>query len=374
MTTPRDNLLRLFRGESPEWTPLTGHCDPYNQPDREGMDPALAAALGQVKWHDGSTVHYSRALGLDVLDYMPAPVRLARARCTLENRREGADTFAVWHTPAGDLREVRRQAREDGTSYVVEHFVKGPADLPALAALFEDERPEPDPKGAEAIRLRRDWIGEDGLLMCFLAGTPLGMMYRVYCGVDTLAYLSVDAPDALADLFAVMERSYRRSFEITASSGVDALVGMDDTSTTVISPTMFETYNMALTDARADLCRAAGKLYFHHSCGLIRDLLPLYRATRMDAVHAFTEPPIGNVTLDDGRRLLGDRIAIIASVPAISDPAYNESLILESVRALYGRAAGDPRLILALPAYPHRTMSQTAFIAEACKRARRHRA
>jgi hypothetical protein len=90
----------------------------------------------------------------------------------------------------------------------------------------------------------------------------------------------------------------------------------------------------------------------------------------MDAVHAFTEPPVGNVTLDDGRRLLGDAIGIIASVPAISDPVYDEKQILESVAALYARGRGDSRLSLALPAYPHRTMSQTAFIAEACKRCR----
>jgi hypothetical protein len=58
----------------------------------------------------------------------------------------------------------------------------------------------------------------------------------------------------------------------------------------------------------------AGKLYFHHFCGLIRDLLPLYRRTRMDAMHAFTVPPIGNVIVAEGRRILGDRIAIITRV------------------------------------------------------------
>jgi hypothetical protein len=368
MTTARDNMIRLFRGERPEWIPLTGHCDPYNQPDRDGMDPALAAALGTVKWHDTSTVLYSRALGLDILDYMPAPVRTTHRRCALESFKENGDNITLWHTPAGDLRQARRLAREDGTAYTVEHMVKSADDLPALAALFEDEVMEANPEIAESIRQRRALIGEDGLLMCFLAGTPLGMMYRSFCRVETLAYLSVDAPDALVDLFAVMERSYRRTFELTAAAGFDALVGMDDTSTTVISPAMFEAHNLALTDARADLCHQAGALYFHHSCGLIHDLLPLYHATRMDAVHAFTEPPIGNVALDEGRRLLGERIAIIAGVPVISDPTWNEADVRRSCRALYERAGGDPRLILSLPGYPHRTMAQTAFIAAECRR------
>jgi len=40
--TPRENLLRVFRGELPEWIPVVGHADPYNQPSRRCMDPELA--------------------------------------------------------------------------------------------------------------------------------------------------------------------------------------------------------------------------------------------------------------------------------------------------------------------------------------------
>ena len=34
------------------------------------------------------------------------------------------------------------------------------------------------------MRARRELIGNDGMLMCFADGTPLGMMYRVFSGVD----------------------------------------------------------------------------------------------------------------------------------------------------------------------------------------------
>jgi hypothetical protein len=50
MVTPRENMLKVFRHDQPDWIPLTGHCDPYNQPNREGMDQALAAALDEVHW------------------------------------------------------------------------------------------------------------------------------------------------------------------------------------------------------------------------------------------------------------------------------------------------------------------------------------
>ncbi len=365
---PRENLLRIFRHETPEWIPICGHVDPYNQPNREGMDPGLAASLGKVQWCDESTVRFSRHLGIDIMDFMSAPVRVTRRRVTIESAQSGDDTVTTWHTPAGPLREVHRRCREDGTSYCVEHLVKTAADLPALAAIFEDERLEVDSEKMAAIRKRQELIGSDGMLMGFLAGTPMGMMYRVYSGVAPLAYLYADASQALADLFSVMEKNYQQQYRISAESGLDALVGMDDTSTTVISPTMFEEFNLALTDQRSEICHRHGKLYFHHSCGLIRDLLPLYRRTQMDAVHAFTVPPIGNVTVQDGRRLLGNRITIIAGVAAMADESWDPETMRAGVRQLFTDARPGDHFILGLAAYPHRTMAQTQAVVAECRK------
>ena len=371
VTTPRDNLLGLFRHENPEWIPVAGHCDPYNQPNRSGMDPDLAAALGEVKWGDTSTVTFSRYLGLDIMDWFGMPaVRVTRRNVTVESRTEGDVTTRVWRTPAGDLREVSQVCRDPTgavSSNWTEHLIKGPEDLPALAAIFEDEVIEADPDGIERTRERRQLIGDDGLLLGSVDGTPLGMMFRVYSGVATLAYLWADAPGALRDLFAVMEMNYLKRLSIGVQSDIDVVVSVDDTSTTAISPAMFEACNMALTDARAGIAHAAGKLYFHHSCGLIRDLLPLYRRTRMDAVHAFTVPPVGNVTVVEGRRLLGNRMTIIAGVQQLAGPMDDRGAARASIRQTLREAAPGDHFILNVAAYPNRTIEQTRFVVECCR-------
>lgn len=252
MTTRRENLLKVFRHETPEWLPVVGHCDPYNQPSREGMDPALAAALGEIRWGDESTVTFSRYLGLDIMDWFGLPaVRISRRRVTVEEKTSGDMTTRAWHTPAGDLHETIRTCRETNgavSSNWTEHPVKGPDDLPALAAVFEDEVIQTDPEGIRRTRERRELVGDDGLVLGPMAGTPLGMMYRVYSGVATLAYLWADARDALRDLFAVMEANYLRRMDVGLQSDIDAVVGVDDTSTTAVSPPMFETCNAELTD------------------------------------------------------------------------------------------------------------------------------
>ena len=365
--TSRENLLAVFGQGVPEWIPLVTHVDPYNQPSREGMSPDLADAMGTVRWRDENTVRLSRYLGLDVMDYVGEPVRVQRRKVTVESSQEGDDTVESWHTPAGTLRQVRRRCRDDGTSYVVEHLVKSASDLPVLAAIFEDETLTLDTDAATAIRQRQELIGDDGMLQCFVPGTPLGMMYRVYSRVETLVYLYYDAPLALRDLFMVMEANYTTRLKIALASAADAYVGMDDTSTTVISPAMFEACNLDLTDRRADLCHGAGKLYFHHSCGLIRDLLPLYRRTRMDAVHAFTEPPIGDVRIVDGRQALGERIAIRGGVAAMAESTWEPEAMRRNVRALFTGIAPPDRIALSITAYPHRTIDQMKAVVEACK-------
>ncbi len=360
--TPRENLLAVLRHGQPEWIPIVGHVDPYNQPAREGMDPALAARLAKVQWSDESTVWFSRYLGLDIADWYGPPLRcVPGAAVTVETRQEGDDSITLWHTPAGDLRQVSRRCRADGTSYLVEHRLKSPADLPALAFLYESERVEVDPARLPALQQRRDLIGENGIVMFSLPGTPLGMLIRVEAGVETTTYLAADAPDALRDLFRVMEENHLRRFRLAASLAADALVGVDDTSTTTQSPAMFAEFCVDYTNHVADVAHAAGTVYLHHSCGLIRGLVDLYRQTRMDGVHAFQLPPMGDIAVGEGRQRLGPKITIWASLtPLLDEPPENWDYVRRSIREAFEGAAPGDHFLLGLAAMPNRTMEETA--------------
>jgi hypothetical protein len=380
MTTPRENLLKVFHHETPDWLPVVGHCDPFNQPGREGMDPRLAEALGEVQWGGTATIEFSRWLGLDILDWFGMPaVGISRRNVTSEQTVEGDVTTRLWHTPVGDLREVNQVSRDPSSlavsSNFTEHLVKGPEDLPALAAIFEDEVIALDPAGLERTRRRRESIGEDGLLLGVMDGTPLGMMYRKFSGVETLAYLCADAPEALRDCFTVMEANYLQRLRVLARSDVDAIVSVDDTSTTAISPAMFEEYSIDPTEARAEAAHAAGKLYFHHSCGLIRDLLPLYRRTKMDAVHAFTVPPVGNVTVAEGRRALGSRITVIAGIGGfLAGPQDDRAAVRRRIHAMLREAEPWDHFVTGVSAQPHRTMEQTRFVVDCARELSERRA
>ncbi len=363
MITPRENLRRVLRREMPEWVPIPGHCDPYNQPNKAGMDPALAAQLADVQWGDESTINFSRWLGLDITDFYGAPLRSGFRHVEVESRRDGDDLTTRWRTPGGELTQVQRFSPETGMWYTEKHQVEAADDLALLAEVFADEEFTVDPARAAALRQRCALVGEDGLVMFALPGTPLGQLIRVHAGVANTAFLWADARAEMAALFAVMAENHLRQFTLAAQAdGGDILLGMDDTSTTALSPAMFEATCLDYTDRIADAVHAGGKYYFHHSCGLIRDLLPLYRQTKMDGVHGYTITPLGDVSIADGRRLLGDRIVIYAAFIQLFGSMTDRAAVAESIRTMFVEGAPGDRLILGLAADPEKTMEETAFI------------
>ena len=93
------------------------------------------------------------------------------------------------------------------------------------------------------------------------------------------------------------------------------LYGTDDTSTTAISPAMFEEFCLGYTDRIADAVHEYGVFYAHHSCVHIRNLLDLYRQTRMDAVDALYLKAVGDVNMiAEARALLGPKIMVMAAL------------------------------------------------------------
>lgn len=370
--TPRENLLTVFRHEMPEWIPVTCHADPYNQPGREGMDPALAKAMPPVQWGDGSTATISRYLGLDIMDFFGPPYSTKRRKVKEETTQQPDGWTTVLKTPHGDLRQVHKKAGADATPYCQEHFVKSGADLAALADVFEDEEFVLDPGARDYVQQRKAQVGEQGLIRCYMPGTPLGMMVRVYAGVETIAYLWADHREELRRLFQVMEENHLKQFRLFASLGYDILYGTDDTSTTTISPGMFEEFCLGYTDRVTDAVHEYGTLYAHHSCGLIRNLLDLYRQTRMDAVDALCLKPLGDLSsLAEAKAQLGPRIAIMAVAVQLQGSLSDRAAVSASVARMFQDAAPGDNIIFGMGCEPSKGMPDHEFIAREFKRHQR---
>lgn len=343
---PRENLLKVFRHEQPAWIPVhIGHIGPGELPPdfRDDMDPELDDALGTIQWGDGSARILNEYLGLDVLDACPSPIRRKHRRISVKQVKQddGMSSVTTYITPLGEMREVSRQL--GASPYRVEHVVKSNDDLPALTAYFEDAMPVADTAAVEALRKRKALVGDRGLVTCGLDGTPLGAMVRIYAGPETMAYLWADRDDRLYRLFRAMTEYSLRATRLLAEHGADLIFNMDDTSTTCISPAMFEEFCMEYTDRVADAAHAHGAFYVHHSCGHIRQLLDLYRQTKMDAVDALNlSPPHGQgdiPSLAEAFERLGPKIAILKGL-GLTQRGSDADCVTEIAQAFREAAPG----------------------------------
>ena len=312
MLTPRENMIRTICCEEAEWIPITVYVDPYNHPVPDSL-PKHLAELFKQKAKDWSKrwelfIPLSEYLGVNEYMLIASPdYKIVYDGVDIKIKQEKDTQIKILKTSAGELQQITNK------NFITKHYIEGPEDLEKFIAFVHSWRIEPDYQNIAEIKRMKNLIKDNGIICGFYnGGTPLGMMYRSFANIESLLYMTVDIPDKLSDLFDIMEAKYMDMFEFTLknSPGVDVLIGMDDTSTTIVSPAMFDKYNVALTSKRAELAHKYGKFYMHHSCGLIHNLLPIYRKTKMDGVHAFTTPPIGDVIYSEGRKLLGDKISI----------------------------------------------------------------
>jgi hypothetical protein len=282
--------------------------------------------------------------------------------------REGDVVHRFWETPRGELRETRRWNAEQATSFVLEYPVKGVADFRALAARLGDERWEIDPAGVGALRARAELTGEDGILTLSLPGTPLGDLVRVYMGAERLAYECADHPAELGDLLAAMEDNYLRRLRLAVSLPADAVISYDDTSTTTISPRMFEEWEMPYIRRATAIAHAAGRLYIHHSCGHVRDLLALYARTPMDAVDSLNMPPTGNVSIGEAKARLGRGIVMLPTFVQVFGSMKDRDAVRRSVRRMFEEAAPGDNFVPILVADRSKTMADTELILEEARK------
>jgi uroporphyrinogen-III decarboxylase len=164
-----------------------------------------------------------------------------------------------------------------------------------------------------------------------------------------------------------MEENHLRQFRLYASLGYDILYGTDDTSTTTISPAMFEEFCMGYTYRVVDAVHAYGTLYAHHSCGLIRNLLDLYRQTRMDAVDALCLKPIGDVnSVAEAKARLGPRITVMAVLTQIMGNMDDRAAVAASIAQMFRDAAPGDNIIFGIGSEPSKKMTDHKFIAREC--------
>lgn len=353
MTTPRENLLKVYRHEEPDWVPIVALADGYNRP----------AHMPASYYEDIRTMSPSRALSryfdIDVLDRVGGYTENYRNVGYTRTVEDGLETER-WETPYGvlTLRALHTQypVGEGEPPLVslarVEYPVKSVDDLRAFSYIFENAEYEFD---HEAGAKQMAAVGDSGLVTVSAPASPLGMSVRVYLGTETLGFMFKDHPHELRDALEVVGETYLRCYQGIADMPCDGTINYDDTTTYAISPTMFRELEVDFLNKSAEVMHRAGKLFIHHACGHVLHLLKDFRDTEIDGFDGPAAPPVGNTTVAQAREGMGDRIVIMPFTEEYGMKSGDPKTVRGTIRSMFEQA-GSPRNfvvdILAPPGAP----------------------
>ncbi len=292
---------------------------------REEVDrlPFWAKIFG-ASYIDFQPEKYRRMVGLELAEYLdldhyggcPAPVRTENDRVTVRAERQNGTRVTTTETPDGTLRAVSGFDEGSHSWHPTELPVKTREDLLALRHRYDGNRHEVAPelveRGEEAIEA----IGDRGIVTTGMGISPLMDLIQHTIGPDHTYFFMADYPDEIDELIELMHQdSLSRLRVIAEHAPCDYIVSVENTSTTLLSPEVFERYCWRHLKEYGQVIKEHGKSHIMHMCGTLRDLLPKIDELPADVIEAYTSPPIGNTTVADRANLCSSK-AIIGGTDA----------------------------------------------------------
>lgn len=257
---------------------------------------------------------------------------------------------SVLHTPMGDLYSTTWRDHVSAGWTVTEFYCKDVTDLERVLSIpYEPAQPD-----LTEFRQAAAALGDDGLMMVNL-GLPIEVAYDLL-GPENFAIYSLTERDFLVRFTQVIfEREYtflKQALEAGAGP-VFFVVGTEFVAPPMCAPSTFDVLIAPFAVPIFDLIHSYGGWVIVHHHGRINALLERIAEVGANAIHPIEEPPVGDCTLAEAKRRVGDRVCLIGSVQYDDfqrlTPDEMEALVKRQIRD----AAPGGGMILAPTAGPY---------------------
>jgi hypothetical protein len=263
----------------------------------------------------------NKGLGLKV----SAPVfREEIPHVRVETRTVGDYTYRTFHTPLGDLTTKERIGLSEGAgaSWLIEHPVKDVSDFAAAEYMIEDTVYVPD--NELFLKAKRN-IGDDGIIFVWAGRSPLQKMQIELMGYKTFAVAMYQFRNEFQSLYRVLEKKANERYKLISESLAEIINGGDNINSEIVSPRLFDQYITPFYERQARLLHKKDKILEDHMDGKLRHLKDAIAKMDLNAIEAFTPPPMGDLPLVEARSAWKGKIISLN---------FPESVFLEGATAV----------------------------------------
>jgi hypothetical protein len=287
----------------------------------------------------------------------------------VKQRQHFTDTegWRTYETPYGELTQ-RLKMTIDGEWREVEFLAKSVPDLKALRWLIQRLRYH---FSIEKYRLGKAFVGERGVSQFWVPKSPYQALAQVWMKLQHLVYALADAPQEVEATMQAIDESYDPLYEQICNAGVAQIINVgENLHEALFSHRYFEKYYLPWYDKRMSQLRQAGIFSHLHLDGYFHSLLGYLKDLPFDGLEALTPTPQGDVTLEEIKDAIGDKV-LLDGIPAVlfMDTYSREELMATTEKVIRLFA---PRLVLGVSdEVPEGTgqeaIERVRLVAEYCK-------
>ena len=301
--TSRERLTCLFEGGTPDRMGSSFLINPYYTNSLPGKpDP----------------IEFMKELGADILDRdCPLPYeKVYTGGVTYEEIYKDGETRRIFETPVGSVYESYAGKMAWGDiPFKTTSYIKTIEDYKILQYVFEHTEFKPSYDWFEE---RDKMIGDHGIVVPQATEFRSSLEYLSEDDVQRTTFDMMDYPEVVGEFLSVLREKNIEATKVAVESPAKYFNIWEDSSTTLLSPALFEEYVLPEFAEFTKIINGAGKQLIHHACGHIKALLPLMATENVAAFESLTPVSTGNIQMCDCAAAWGDKFLMIGGL----DPMF----------------------------------------------------
>lgn len=290
---PRERILSVYRGETPDVVPYMLDLSHWFY-HRNRMPWDLSRAYAEP---ERDLIDYHRKMGVGF--YMPNLAHFFDAKYpddTKASVAKSADGGAItWRieTPLGTIQRTRVWEETTYAWGIAEWGVRTERDIEVLAHALSGRTFAP--RWENFTRWDR-YVGDQGAVYLPFGYSAMGQLLNYWMGVEAVMYAVADWPETMHRAIDRINESNLACVDMLAGSPAEVIVMGDNFSSDVQPPRFFDEWSRPFYEKAIQRLHAAGKFVAVHIDGRLRGALAMIRDAGADCADAVTPVPMGDLT------------------------------------------------------------------------------